>query len=262
MSRNYKLSFLLSSSTVQFLISDAQSGQALLLYRADKEAGKEDEIILNEILREEDVLLAPFADARFYIWDKSFTLRPAENLSVDRDEEILEFLFGMPFPLVSRDRISGKDVRLIYHLNPVLSKAIQTQFPNARIFHSSSALLKLYLARNNGNPGRKVYLNIHQPYAEISIVIEGKIHYHNYFEFKSKEDLIYYVLLVYDQMEMDRETDPLILSGDILQDSSVYPMLYKFIGDLRFVSLPQRIQFSDPAFEGLALHRYFNLLSE
>ncbi len=233
----------------------------LLLFRQDIEADTDRVESLRQIVREEEELLAKYQKVSVLIRTAAFTLRPETPATEDTDAGILEFLFGLPYPEARSEVLLQSGMKAIYHLPARLLEEIKSTFDSAEIRHSSAALLDHYFRLNPATGKTKVYAHLQQPFVEITLIKNGKLQYHNYFEFRSKEDLVYYILLLYEQWELDREKIPLILSGDIMQDSSVYPLLYKYIASLQFARLPLSLQADEASFEGLTMHRYVNLLS-
>mgnify|MGYP003379198417 CR=1 FL=1 len=63
----------------------------------------------------------------------------------------------------------------------------------------------------------------------------------NQFRFVNKEDFLYYVLLVSDQYNIDRENCDLKLSGEIMPDSLLFGELWKFFKTISFVPLNENI---------------------
>ncbi len=53
--------------------------------------------------------------------------------------------------------------------------------------------------------------------------------YYNSFHYKNKEDLLYYIMLVYKMLNLQTDSYPLILSGMIEKESEIYHLLYQYI---------------------------------
>ncbi|HUH75328.1 MAG TPA: DUF3822 family protein [Chitinophagales bacterium] len=53
--------------------------------------------------------------------------------------------------------------------------------------------------------------------------------YYNSFHYKNKEDLLYYILLVYKMLNLKTDSYPLILSGMIEKESEIFHLLYQYI---------------------------------
>jgi hypothetical protein len=59
----------------------------------------------------------------------------------------------------------------------------------------------------------------------------------NSFSYQASEDILYYTLFVCEQLGINTDTCRLTVTGNIIEGSSLYLMLYKFI---RHVQLPGR----------------------
>ena len=101
--------------------------------------------------------------------------------------------------------------------------------------HSSSILIESVL--NNPEPSEEpiVYINVNKNTLEILVVKDNKLQLFNVFEFYSKEDFIYYVLFVFEQLKLDVETTFVQLSGNIVIGDELFVMLYIYIRHVRFV---------------------------
>ena len=69
-------------------------------------------------------------------------------------------------------------------------------------------------------------------------VYKGKdLLYFNSFIFKSADDFLYYILLVYQQLDLNTKENPLYCSGALVADSLIYKLLYQYIQYLDFLPL-------------------------
>lgn len=59
--------------------------------------------------------------------------------------------------------------------------------------------------------------------------IGNQPHYYNSFHYKNKEDLLYYILLVYKMLNLEPNSYPMILSGMIEKDSEIFHLLFQYI---------------------------------
>ena len=78
--------------------------------------------------------------------------------------------------------------------------------------------------------------------------------YQTRFDFESNEDVLYFILNVYEQLDFNPEVVPVKLSGEIVKGAAVWQLLEKYI---RFVKLEQRPngQYSHE-FKVVPEHRY------
>ena len=69
----------------------------------------------------------------------------------------------------------------------------------------------------------------------LSLVYAEKSHpaYYNRFEFQTKEDLLYYVALAYEELKLDRNFTPLLLYGLIEMESPLFQTLFGYVRNIR-----------------------------
>jgi hypothetical protein len=104
-----------------------------------------------------------------------------------------------------------------------------------------------------------VFVNIRAYSGQVFVIDRGSLLYFNGFSFDSADDLLYFILLAYDQFRLSPAEVPLKLAGNILENGVLYKMLYRYIRTLEFVGKPgglrwsTQLQLENP-------HLYFDLL--
>ena len=84
--------------------------------------------------------------------------------------------------------------------------------------------------------------------------------YYNSFSYTSANDVLYYVLLVYNQFKLETAVTPLYLSGHILENSEIFKILFRYITELRFMPEPSFLKFSKK-FSEVPPHFYSDLVA-
>lgn len=101
--------------------------------------------------------------------------------------------------------------------------------------HSSSVFIDAVLQQPKTTEKPKVYLNVNKNTVEILVVKNNKLQLFNVFEYHSKEDFIYYVLFVFEQLKLDVETTSVELSGNVVIGDELFVMLYIYIRQVTFL---------------------------
>tara|TARA_R110002050_G_scaffold243212_2_gene379706 strand:+ start:44048 stop:44875 length:828 start_codon:yes stop_codon:yes gene_type:complete len=103
--------------------------------------------------------------------------------------------------------------------------------------HASTVLIEHILLLEKNSDKTKVYVNITKNHFEITVVNKASLIFYNTFEYKTKEDFIYYLLFTAEQLKLNPETLHLIFLGEIDTKDELYIIAYKYI---RFVFLGNR----------------------
>lgn len=126
--------------------------------------------------------------------------------------------------------------------------------------HSSSVLIDTILQKNKTSEYPVIYINSNKNTIELIAVNKGKLQLFNVFEYHSKEDFIYYILFVFEQLELDVETTILKLSGSIDKDDEYYKILYTYVRDIDFIPSDFNFEISD-TIQKASLHHHYLILN-
>jgi len=129
--------------------------------------------------------------------------------------------------------------------------------------HSSTLLIETILGQDQASDKSKIFINVNKMTLEVLVVHNGKLQLFNNFEFHSKEDFIYYVLFVFEQLQLDVESTPVILSGLIDKDDELFNILYTYVRHVSIVESNYNYKFSDVVTDQkrYELHHYYLILN-
>lgn len=82
----------------------------------------------------------------------------------------------------------------------------------------------------------------------------------NKFKFETKEDLLYFIILAYKELNIDRNSIPLLLYGFIEKDSPLFQTLFGFVRNVRIAPSTLK-QKQSPLLHNLAPNYFQNLIN-
>ena len=154
--------------------------------------------------------------------------------------------------------ISGLGLTLDFEADGALTQKIDALFRNYSIVHLNSALLTCF-ASTVEKGEQKIFANIEQFHFDVLAFNEqGNLQIMNRYEFKTKTDFIYFLLLCCKQLNLDHEKTELVLSGEVDIQSKVYDACYRYFRFISFIRKPEHIHFAK-ALETYPKHLHFNL---
>ncbi len=106
----------------------------------------------------------------------------------------------------------------------------------------------------------KITVFVWSDFIDIAITEAHKLLLLNSFKFKSDIDIVYYVLLLFDQFNFNNENCDLTLSGFLEKNSKVYSQLQKYVKHIKFDHLPESFNYSY-TFDKIPHHRFSNLFN-
>ena len=91
----------------------------------------------------------------------------------------------------------------------------------------------------------EMYINVEPFHFEMIVLKKGRFHLYNTFEYFTKEDFIYFVLFVVEQLKLNPETLTVNLTGHIVKDDDLYQLLYTYIRHVEFKQPSEKFSFDD-----------------
>jgi hypothetical protein len=126
--------------------------------------------------------------------------------------------------------------------------------------HSSSVLIDSILQKEAAKDRQIVYINSNLNTIELVVVDKGQLQLFNVFEYHTKEDFIYYILFVFEQLNLDVETTPIKLSGAIDKNDELYSILYTYVRHIDFIKSNVKFKISEGITEDM-LHNHYLILN-
>jgi len=193
---------------------------------------------LGKILNNRPSFAFPHKTVIFTYQNKYSTLIPAPLFNEDKKNLYLGF--NQPFQENSRivfDKLKNHQTVNIYYIpNPVVEK-IKDFWPNAKILHFSTALIEsLTVNFKNKTDNKTLFVNLRKHCFDLVYFKENKLHFYNTFDFNTKEDFIYFLLISIDQLLLNPEDVKLIIIGDIDKTDEAYSMINQYINHYSFIS--------------------------
>ena len=130
---------------------------------------------------------------------------------------------------VAYDQIFNNECVNIYIPYVNVNNFIFKKFDSFIYNHYSSIILEEVKSNEKNSINPSLYLNIDLNHFEIIYFQDNKLIFYNTFDYSTKEDVIYYLLFTIDQLKLNPEKTPLIISGSISIDDEYYKIIHKYI---------------------------------
>ena len=130
---------------------------------------------------------------------------------------------------VAYDQIFNNECVNVYIPYVNINNFIFKKFDSFIYNHYSSIILEEVKSNEKNSINPSLYLNICLNHLEIIYFKDNKLIFYNTFDYSTKEDVIYYLLFTIDQLKLNPEKTPLIISGSISVDDEYYEIIYKYV---------------------------------
>ncbi len=159
---------------------------------------------------------------------------------------------------ITFDNIKNTEIVNVYIPFVNINNFILDKFGSFIYKHSSTVLIEKLVHQYKNLEGDFCFVNVTVNSFEIVVIKRKKLELYNCFDFKTKEDFIYYILFTAEQLNLNPEEFELILLGDIEKESELYTILYQYIRNIKFYTPINNQVF----LKGISNHTYFSLLNQ
>lgn len=253
----YNLYLLASPTRLGLTVADVERRKFVVLEEYQLPAGG-----VPELAAQHDFLGQRGWNAvRLAVTGRAFTLLPAPLFRAG-DEAAALRLHHTPTPAetVRHTTHPGLELVNVFAADAVLADWLAATYgATGRLMHHTSALLAGIVHQRGAAAPRRLYLNSGPQ--ELALVVLGQhLEYCNVFACTTAEDVVYYTILVMQELGLDPEQDEITVWGELMPDSAVFSLLRTYVRNVRFGTRPGNVQYSyrlNDVFE----YRYFDLFS-
>ena len=132
----------------------------------------------------------------------------------------------------SSDYIEELKTHNVYIAYGNITNYLIEKFGSFEYFHYSTFLLKKIHFELSTNKKIIIYVNINKSYLNIIVFKGRELNYSNTFDYKSKEDILYFVLFVIEQNKLVNNKTKIKLIGEEKIINQHYAYLLKFIKNI------------------------------
>lgn len=138
---------------------------------------------------------------------------------------------------ITYDNILANDSVNVYVPYVNINNYLYETFGSFEYKHSSSILIENLLAAEKNSEELKMFVHVANSHFEILVIENGKLLLYNTFNYQTKEDFIYYILFVAEQLNLNPEAFKLVLLGAISKNDEYYSIAYNYIRNVEIYAL-------------------------
>ncbi len=204
----------------------------------------------------QEIFSLPFKTSKVAIYSPEFTILPDKT---EKPNEIFKMLGYSENDEITYLKNKINDSFYVYYSLPDRTiNYIENHLNNVEFYNIDFGLLHFY----NAKLSFKNYIAANLYGEELTICYKksNETLYFNKFPAKSKDDLLYYLRLAYEHLELKLDEFPTYLYGFVEEKSPMYSTTYGYIRNFEIDrTLKNTLPFTH-GIEDLELHYYINLL--
>ena len=183
----------------------------------------------------ENLLLDFQGETVFILDSQSATLIPRQLFDESDSREMLANAAVLQEDdIVLHRHIRDRDLNILFAVSPELENLKAKISGRVQILHSSECLLSLSDQVQASDHQRGfILLEIQKHSLEILVIRKDKVSLMNNYALKDTSDFIYHTLNTVKQLNLDRETIPVYLSGMVHSEHELFGLLGKYIRQVK-----------------------------
>ncbi|MEX0966998.1 MAG: DUF3822 family protein [Bacteroidia bacterium] len=179
--------------------------------------------------------------------------------------ELLKNYYELNHPYTPAEELNSASLKksqaeLVYAVERYMSQGIRKHFPNAKIIHAAAPFLENTMARSKNEKAPLAFVDVDQTHFRIAVKRGDTLELYNTFQYKTKTDLLYYLLFVSDQAQLNPDKDTYYFSGFLYKNSETFDLLFEYFRNIEFTPLPNSFHYSY-RFNAIPAHFYATVFS-
>ncbi|MGD1889000.1 MAG: DUF3822 family protein [Cyclobacteriaceae bacterium] len=262
----YDLLLLAGQYDFQFAVVDALQQRCLLVEDYTfSNAGTDVGETYRTLIEEHQLLMAGYWNrVKLAIKSQHFTLVPSTYFSAENAAHYLTLVTNTPSNKYSINhyRFKELDAVMVFGAEKQLVERLRSTYPSqdVGIISQGSAFIEGVRQVAAGSYYRNMYLFIDQQHVSVVVLEDQKLVLYNRFVYQTPNDIVKYVLTVFQKLEMDQNETKVTVWGNFTEQSEQYAALYQYIRELNYGTKPDFLKFSH-MFDEAPDHQYFDLYS-
>jgi hypothetical protein len=161
----------------------------------------------------------------------------------------------------AHDEIKNHDIVNVYVPYVNINNFFIDQFGGFEYKHFSTVLVENLIDIYKYSLVPHMFVNVEDEHFELIVISNRKLQLYNTFEYKTKEDFIYYILFAAEQLDLNPEKFELQLLGHIKKDDPLFKIAYKYIRNVSLLENRSKYVFESEFTEDVK-RNYFTLLHQ
>ena len=134
--------------------------------------------------------------------------------------------------LIAYDEIPNQEIVNVYIPYTNVNNYIFELFGEFEFKHSGTVLINTLLNQSRTTTESVCYVQVSEREMEMMVISDKKLLFYNQFEYKNKEDFLYYLLFSLEQLQVDLAKVHLKLFGAVEEGDPIYELCYKYIKNI------------------------------
>ena len=190
-----------------------------------------------------------------------YTIVPKALFEEDALKDYLKYnIKVLDNDFIAYDELEQHDMVVVYIPYANINNFFFETFGSFTYKHASTILISSLLAQEKNSEDLRVYANMQDKFFDLVVIHKGRLLLSNTYVHTSKEDFLYYLLFVAEQLKLNPEEFKLVFLGKIEQNSPYFDIAHNYVRNISF-GKHQRAPKLSSEINPIPAHQHFVLLS-
>ncbi len=176
-----------------------------------------------------------------------YTIVPAELYREENKKDFLAqlCLINNSLPVIAQT-IKSSDAYIIYQPSITLFKLLKECPAQTKLFHHAGIFIE-YEQERNRSDFNEVFIHFETNVFNCIVFKDKQLVYSNNQNFYSASDAVYFLLAIFQRINIDPNEQIVVLSGEVMPYSDLYNTIYRFIKNVEWfnVSVDPKIKYME-----------------
>lgn len=168
----------------------------------------------------EQILTAKYSSVKIGVQSLAFTIIPQELFEYNDLGQYAQFISKQAADTILVNKLDD-DNFVVFKLDAAIADAVSVHFSVDMVYFAGKAWIAgVNFSRPYNQP---LYVNAEGNILQLLYLNNGKLRFYNAFEFNNPDEVMYYIILTANELELNLDSTSVILSGDIsVSDNKIH----------------------------------------
>jgi hypothetical protein len=199
--------------------------------------------VFNKKFFKQSFFSLPFRKVQIMCRTPNFAFIPDSIYKTGRKEDFMQFLFSDQHGITMAGSTPSAGITVLYQLPEDVYQLLNSSFSEPEFIHFSTPLISYFIKKSKALNTRQMIVNLQENGLDIFCFSRDVFLLGNYFQCKSLQEMVYYILYAWKQLQLNQLDDYLHIMGNTAFREELIDHLTLYIQHIRYPLFPQGIHF-------------------
>lgn len=237
-SEKYRMSIRLSPGGLSFVGHIPSQPKSFLYQSLELDRSRLYARTLREMSSEHPFFSYSYKDISVVSTGGTYTLVPEAAFTEDRTQQLMAFTFSSPDEKALFQPLKELEAVLLFGIDPEIHSLFLQLQPQATFVHSIAPLLLYWQKQSRTAYPKQLYAVLQEDRMDVACFDKGALQLVNRFRIDDRTDILYYLLYIWKQLDLDPIHDQLFLWAVPAVFSDIRDTLRSYLMQVEPMNLP------------------------